>query len=235
MAYTLKAEKRTRNGEGERRAGGLPAIVYGVEKESVSVSLRLNEFTKLYRQASESALIDLELDGKVSGKVLVQDTQRDPVSEKFIHVDLRAIDMNKSIKTFVELKFIGEPPAVKELGGTFVSNLKSVEVKCLPKDLVEYIDVDLNVLKTFSDVIKVRDLKVPEGIVIISPHAEDLVAKALPALTEEEIKKMEEEGAAVDVSKIEDAVKKPEKEEEGAEGAAATDKDKSEPKKEEKK
>ena len=233
MAYILKAEKRARKGEGERRAGGLPAVVYGSGKEAVSISLRLNEFAKLYEQASESTLIDLELDGKSAGKVLVQDIQRDPVKGFFIHVDLRAIDMTKPVKAFVELKFTGESPAVKELGGTLVTNLKSVEVKCLPKDLVEYIDVDLNVLKSFSDAIKVKNLIVPEAITIVSPHADDLVAKAIPALTEEEIKKMEEEGKAADVTKIEDAVKKPEKEEEGAEGAAATDK--AEPKKEEKK
>ncbi len=219
MVYKLQAKVRDVRGEKSRTVKDLPAVIYGAEKESQALTLSISEFIKLYEAAGESSLIDLVIDGKDDGKVLVQDVQLDPLSGRIIHVDLRRINMNKPMTATVELNFIGESPAVKAAGGTLVRTLEEVEVECLPKDLVSHIDVDLSVLATFEDMIKVGDLKLPAGITVISPNAEDLVAKATPALTEEEIKKMEEEAAAMDVSKIEDAKEK--KVEEGEEGAEA--------------
>jgi len=133
----------------------------------------------------------------------------------------------------VELRFVGEAPVIKEQGGTLMRNLESVEVKCLPKDLVSHIDVDLTVLKTFDDVVKIKNLIVPAGITITNPHAEDLIAKATAALTEEEIKAMEESAKPADLTKIEVAGKK--KEEEGEEGVEAAAKPEAGAGKEEKK
>ena len=136
----------------------------------------------------------------------------------------------------VELRFVGESPVIKAQGGTVMRSVENVEVKCLPKDLVSHIDVDLSVLKTFDDVVKVKDLIVPAGITITNPNAEDLVVKVTEALTEDEIKAMETAAAPVDLSKIETAGKKKEEGEEGAEGAAKPEAgEKKEEKKEEKK
>lgn len=222
MSFTLTAAMRQIKGQKVRYEGLLPGVIYGAGKNSESVSIKLPEFLKLYKQAGEASLIDLSLDGKDAGKVLVQDVQYDPVSDAIIHVDLRRIDMNKVMTATVGLKFVGEVPVIKEQGGTLVTTVQQVQVKCLPKDLVSHIDVDLKSLVNYEIVIKIKDLKLPAGITITSPHAEDLVVKAARALTEEEIKKMEEEAAAADVSKIESSAKKKEEEEtaEGAEGAA---------------
>lgn len=195
----------------------IPGVVYGMGAPATSVSLNYDEFAKLYDEAGEASLIDLLLGDKADGKVLIQDIQYDPVSDRIVHVDLRRIDMNKTMTATVELRFVGEAPVIKEQGGTLMRNIMAVEVKCLPKDLVSHINVDLTVLKTFDDVIKIKDLIVPAGITITNPHAEDLIAKATAALTEEEIKAMEQTAAPVDLSKIETAGKK--KEEEAAEGA----------------
>lgn len=195
----------------------LPAVVYGMGGAATSITLSYEEFAKLYKEAGEASLIDLLLDNKEDGKVLVQDIQYDPVTDIMSHVDLRRIDMNKALTATVELRFIGESPVIKEQGGTLMHNLGEVEVTCLPKDLISHIDVDISVLKTFDDTIKVKDLPVPSTVTITNPQAEDLVAKVIPAMTEEEIKAME---AAVpaDLSKIEDAKKK--EEGEAAEGEA---------------
>ena len=220
MTFILQALARTQKGEQTKLEGGLPAVVYGAGGEAQSLTLVSKNFEKMFAEAGEASLIDLEIDGKVVGKVLVQDTQFDPVTDRLIHVDLRRIDMNKPITAHVELVFVGEASAIKEKGGTLVKSVDEVEVKCLPKDLVAHLEVDLSVLKTFDNVIKIKDLKLPAGVEIVSPHAEDLVAKAQAALTEDQIKAMEEANKApVDLSKIETVGKKKEDEAEaGAEG-----------------
>lgn len=217
MIYKLLATVRTKKGAKARTKSVLPAVVYGVGQEPAAVGLNYDEFAKLYHQAGEATLIDLVIGDKDGGKVLIKDMQYDPVTDRIIHVDLKRIDMNKTMTATIELRFVGETPIIKEQGGTLMHNVEEVEVECLPKDLVSHIDVDLSVLKTFDDSIKVKNLVVPSGITIINFHAEDLVAKAAPALTEEEIKAMEEAAKPADLSEIEVAGKK---KEEAGEAAA---------------
>lgn len=219
MSFKISASARTAKGADVRTKTVIPAVVYGMGDKTTSIALNYDEFTKLFREAGEASLVDLFLNDKEGGKVLIQDIQYDPVSDRIIHVDLRRIDMNKVMTAIVELRFVGEAPVIKEQGGTLMHNISDVEVKCLPKDLVSHIDVDLSVLKTFDDIIKVKDLRIPAGITVTSPNAEDLVAKATPALTEEEIKAMEEVTKPADLSAIEVAGKKKE-EEAVAEGEA---------------
>lgn len=238
MTYKLSALLRKAKGEQTREEGKLPGVVYGAGSETTSIVLEYKDFDKMFQMAGASTLIDLSLDGKETGKVLVQEVQYNPVNDRIIHVDLRRIDMNKPLTAMVELNFIGESPAVKAEGGTLVRAIQKVEVKCLPKDLVNKIDVSVDVLKTFKDAVKVKDLNLPAGVTILGLNSEDVVVTATPALTEDQIKALEEAGKQADLSKIEVAGKKKEEEEavEGAEGAAAPAGDKKpEEKKEEKK
>lgn len=240
MSYKLSVLSRQLLGEKIRAEGKLPGVVYGAGKEAESITLDYKEFNKLYQAAGESSLIDLDVEGKEAGKILIQDVQYDPTTDRIIHVDLRHIDMNKPVTAMVDLHFIGESPAIKAEGGTLVRTIQKVEVKCLPKDLVSKIEVDVSVLKTFHDAVKAKDMVLPAGIAILGLNPEDVVVTAAPALTEEQIKAMEEAGKQVDLSKIEVVGKKEEAEEEAAaeEGAAlapATDKKASDKKSEEKK
>lgn len=221
MAYLLQAVTRTIKGAKTREQGKLPAVTYGAGNETVSLDLNYSDFLKLYKQAGDSSLIDLEIDGKNVGKVLVHEVQRDPVKDTPTHIDLRRIDMNKVMQAPVVLHFIGEAPAVKALGGTLVQNLSMVTVECLPKDLVSFIEVSLDGLKTFDDLVKVKDLVLSPGLKVVAPHGDALVVKVTASLTEDEIKAMEDAGKNLDVSKIETAGKKKEEEEAPAEGAAA--------------
>lgn len=221
MAFKMSAVKREIKGEKVRKEGLLPAVIYGAGGENDSLSLSYNEFSKIYNEAGESSLVDLDVDNKDFGKILIHDVQYDPVSGRVSHVDLLRIDMNKPISASVELRFVGESAAIKEAGGTLVKNIEHVEIECLPKDLLNHIDVDLSVLKTFDNSVTVADLNIPSGVTIIEPSAETTVVKAVPAMTEEEIKAMEAESvAAVDVTKIESAAPKKEKDGEG-DGAEA--------------
>lgn len=231
MSFKLSATTRNVKGEKIRTRTVIPAVVYGMGEKATSITIGYEDFAKLYREAGEASLIDLFLDDKEDGKVLIQDIAYDPVSDLMTHADLRRIDMNKTLTATVELRFIGEASVIKEQGGTLMRNLSEVEVQCLPKDLISHIDVDVSVLKTFDDLIKVKDLPVPSTITITSPNGEDLVAKATPAMSEEEMKALEAVAAPVDLSKIESAGKKKEEGEEGAEAEAGAPAGKEEPKK----
>lgn len=219
MSFSLSAKTRVGgNAEQERSVGEIPGVVYGGDRASTTVvSVRGTDFIRLYNQAGESTLIDFSIDGGAPVKVLVQSVQLDPVKNVPVHIDFRQINMNKPMEVAVELNFIGEAPAVKELAGTLTKNLDSVTVSCLPKDLVSELTVDLSLLKTFDDAIRVKDLVAPTGITIES-DPEQTIAKVTPPLSEEELKAMEEP-VVVDLSAIE-VEKKGKKEEEGAEGAA---------------
>jgi large subunit ribosomal protein L25 len=219
MAYLLKAVTRTIKGKKTREQGALPAVTYGAGNETVSLDLNNGDFLKLYKLAGDSSLIDLEIDGKNVGKVLVHEVQYHPVKDVPTHVDLRRIDMNKMMQAPVVLHFIGEAPAVKAMGGTLVQNLSQVTVECLPKDLVSFIEVDLGILKSFEDLVKVKDLVLSEGLTVVTPHGDALVVKVAASLTEDEIKALEDAGKNLDVNKIESSGKK--KEEEGVAGEAA--------------
>lgn len=225
MEYKLSGVKRDKKGAKTRKTGALPAVVYGAGGEVISLDLMPNDFVKMYRETGESTLIDLSVDEKPIGKVLVQEVQYDPVSDRVIHVDLRRIDMKKPMRARVSINFIGEAPIIKESGGTLVHNIEHVEVECLPSDLVSHIDVDLSIFKSYAVVLKVGDLSVPAGVKILSPHAGVLVAKVAEALSEEEIKAMEEAGKAADVSKIELVEKKKAEEEGEGEGTEGEKKD----------
>lgn len=236
MSYSLVAVKRSAKGPKTRSAGQIPAVIYGAELPSASLAVEPAQFIKLYNEAGSASLIDMIVDGQNAGKAIVQEVQFDPVSDRIVHVDFRRIDMNKEMTTSVELRFVGEVPVIKASGGTLVTNLSEVEVTCLPKDLVSHIDIDVTGLTSFEQTITVKDIKVPSGIKIISPAPEALVAKPTPALTEEEIKAMEEASKApVDLSKIESATKKKEAEEEGAAEDGKKDAKEAAPKKDAKK
>lgn len=222
MTITLTASLRKNKGTKARAEGFLPAVVYGAGAEPQSLSLSHAEFLKIYRQAGESTLIDLLVDSQPSGKALIQDVQLDPVSDSIIHVDLRRIDMTKPITAPVPLLFTGEAPIIKSSGGTLVTNTATVEVKCLPKDLVARLEVSLAGLVSYENVIKIKDIQLPAGVEIVNPRADDLVVKAAPAMTEEEIKALEAASTtAVDLNAIELAGKKKPEEGEAAEGEAA--------------
>lgn len=191
MTISFSVQKRNAQAEETRAQGKIPGVIYGPEMESISVMADYNSFEKLFREAGESSLIDFQVEGGDTIKALIQDIQHDPVKGKMTHFDLRQINMTQEMHAHVVLKFVGEAPAVKEAGGTLMKSLEEVEVKCLPQDLVSELDVDLSVLKTCDDTIHVKDLVLPKGIQIVG-DPDTMIAKVAAALTEDELKAMEE-------------------------------------------
>ncbi|MFA6422521.1 MAG: 50S ribosomal protein L25 [Candidatus Buchananbacteria bacterium] len=178
MTIKLEAESRTIHGKNNyklREKGIVPAVVFGQGEESKSIQVNYVQFEKIYKEAGENTIVDLMVDGKLV-KVLISEVHYDPIKNRYVHVDLQKIKMDQEINANVELTFIGESKAVKEDGGSIVTSISEVEIRCLPGDLIHGIEVDVSVLESFDDVIKIKDLKIPSSVEIADHEPEDIVA-----------------------------------------------------------
>ncbi len=203
----IQATKRAVSGKqvkALRHAGKLPAVLYGHNVETQQIELSEKDFGKVFKQAGESTLVNLVVDGK-GQQVLIHDVQNHYLNGQPIHVDFYAINMAEKIKVKVPLHFLHDAPAVKALGGTLVKNLSEVEVECLPGDLPHNFEIDISNLNTFEDAIRISDIKVSEKVIILSKPDEVIVTVARPR-TEEEMKALEET-VTEDVTKVEGVVK----------------------------
>lgn len=227
--YKLKSTSR----EGKRvvdlrKNGKIPAVVYGSDFKNRIISVDSPIFKRVFDQAGESSLINLSIDDSSPEKVLVHEVQIDPVTSEIIHIDFYKVNMKEKIKTEIPLKLVGESLAVVDLEGTLVSNKDSVAVECLPSDLVHEIEVDISVLKTFDDVIKISDIKAPARIEILD-DLEEVAILVQPPRSEEELAELEEKPEE-DVEAVEVEGEKPEEGEEveGEEEVSEEEKAKSE-------
>ncbi|MFA5871688.1 MAG: 50S ribosomal protein L25 [Parcubacteria group bacterium] len=221
MEISLKAEIREGKQDSALKADNIPAILYGNGIENIKLYIGKKEFSKLYEKGGESTILKLILGNGENRNVIIKDVQRDILSGQFRHADFYQVRMDEEIEAEIELVFIGESVAVKELGGVLVKNMDSIEVKCLPGDLPSKIEVDLTKLKTFDDYIYIKDLPISEKVeVTIDP--ETVVALVTEPRTEEELAELETE-VKEDVTKVEGVVKE-EKAEEGKEGAVPEEK-----------
>lgn len=232
MAITLKVEKRELKTDvaALRAAGKIPAVFYGKKEQSTPISIATVDFVKAYRSAGESTVVILKGEG-IEVESLIHDMDLHPVTGKPMHADFYVFEKGKKIKVDVPLDFVGVAPAIKELGGSLIKVLHTIEIEALPKDLPHKISVDIASLVDFKSSIKAGDIKLPEGVAL-SMNAEDIVASAAEAKAEEE-----EVVAPVDLDAIEVEKKGKEAKEgaEGAEGAAAPAADAKADKKEAKK
>lgn len=187
--FILNATKRTETGNRVKKlraTSKIPATLYGRGLASLNLTLDYVPFEKIYHQSGESSLVDLNIERASPTKVLIQDVQYHPLTNRIIHVDLRQVKMDEKLKTDIKLNFIGESPAVKELGGIFVRSFATVPVECLPGDLVSEINVEISSLKEFGDVLHVKDILPPSGIKILA-HDVDVIATVTPPRSEEEL------------------------------------------------
>jgi large subunit ribosomal protein L25 len=199
----LKAEKRELK---EKRSDFVPAILYGQKVENQNLWVDEKDFTKAYKIAGGSTLVDITI-GDDKRSVLIYDVQVHPVTGSFVHIDFFQVDMKKEIETDIELVFIGIAPAVKELGGTFVKSVSKLPIRCLPGNLVNNIEVDISVIETFDDYIYVKDLNIPKGIEV-TLEDKIVIALATAPRTAAEMEALDEEvdGDITQVEGMEEAV-----------------------------
>lgn len=208
---TLPAQPRAELGKTVdrlRRRHLIPAVIYGHNLPSQTISVDERVFQRVYRQAGSSSLVDLVIGEQPPLKTLIQAIQRHPTTQHVTHVDFYQVKMGEKITADIELRFVGESSAVKEQGGVFVRARDAVKVECLPGDLVPSIDVDISVLKKFDDRLHVSDLTVPSGITLLE-KTDEVVASVTPPRSEEELaalsEKVEENVEAVKVEEKEKA------------------------------
>lgn len=177
-----------------RRQGLIPAVFYGKGVDNQHINLEYEAFRKVYKTAGENTIIDLNIDGKKSVKVLVHNIQVDPEYDRFIHVDFINIKMDEEITAMIPIILEGLAPAVKDLGGTLVQSLDEVEVKCLPADLPHEIKGNVDLLIDFNTSLHVSDLVKPDKVEITS-DPEQTVATVAAQQEEKEEEPVVEEGA----------------------------------------
>lgn len=214
--YSIQAEKRDLKISPNtiRRAGGLPAIVYGKEVQPIPVLVDAKNFSQVYRQAGESSLVNLIIPGEGEKLILFKEPQHDPRTGEIIHVDLYQIKLGEKIRTDVPLVFEGEAPAVEEFEGVLVTNKDKLEIECLPSNLPREIKVDLGTLAQIDDTILVKDLKLPAGVEILDDPEDSIVV--ITRQREEEVEPVVSEEEAVAGVEVEG-----EKKEEPTEAKAA--------------
>lgn len=195
--FVIKAKKRDLNIKLDalRKGGEIPAVFYGLGKDTVSISIPITEFKKAWREAGESSPVKLSLESS-DIDVLIHEVQVDPVTDEPIHVDFLAIDMKKKIQVNIPLEFVGISGAVKNGLGNLVKVLHEIEVEALPTDLPHNLQVDISTLETLENQIFVSDIKLPAGVVMIT-EGDEVVASIVAQVEEKE------EEAIVDLSSIE--------------------------------
>ncbi len=171
----------------------IPVEFYGRGVENRSFQVDYQPFRRLFRVAGKNTVVALNIEGEKNKiNVVVYDVSYHPVTDKITHIDLISVKMDEFIFTEIPVVLTGVAPAVKELGGTLTHNLDEIQVKCLPGDLVNNIEVNIESLVDFNSFIRVKDLPVPHGVELID-DPEDVVVTVLAPRVEEEVK--EEEGA----------------------------------------
>lgn len=188
---SLIAQKREKkeNLNQLRAASFMPAVVYSSNiKENILIKIKRQDFEKVYKQAGQHGLIDLEIKDEKPLKVIIKDIAKHPVKGLFAHADFYVVNMEEKIISQLPINIIGEAPAVNILAGILVKQSDYIEVECLPGDLLNKIDVDISGLKEFVDAIHARDLKLPETVKLISDPDLVIVNISEPKKEEEQPK-----------------------------------------------
>ncbi len=176
--FTLNAETRVLLGKGAsrrlRHADKVPAVIFGGEEAPQSLTLEHRQVAKLANQeAFYSSIVTINIDGKPTQAIL-KDMQRHAYKPKVTHLDFQRVDANAALHTSVPLHFINaeNSDAVKLSGANISHNLNEVEIKCLPANLPEFIEVDLSAIAV-GQILHLSDLVLPEGVELAQPISAD--------------------------------------------------------------
>jgi len=181
----LKAERRTITGKqvnSLRRTGNLPAVMYGRRVEPVPIILEAHSAGLILAKLSSSSLVTIELEGK-EYPALVRERQRDYIKGFLTHVDFLAVSLTEKIRASVRIELSGVSPAVKDLNAVLVHGLDSLEVECLPTELLGRITVDISNINQVGDGIYVRDINLAENIRVLD-NPDQMIAVATYAKEE---------------------------------------------------
>jgi large subunit ribosomal protein L25 len=176
---TLEFETRTVVGKKVnrlRRAGILPATVYGKGVGPFTVQISARGFNEAYRRAGKTSLIDLTIPGQPMQSAFVHSLQRHPVSRAILHADFLVVDLKIEISVEVPVHIIGESELVERGDAALNQVLNTLNVRALPAELPSYIEVDISVLDSLEKSIRVRDIPPLEHGAIVTDEDELIVS-----------------------------------------------------------
>lgn len=224
MARQLKLKAKSREGLGKGRVkrlrtdGVIPAVLYGPRTQPEAIGVAAQEFRNLMKGIhGHNVLVDLELEqgGKTNNRLaLIQDIQQHPVSDTVLHVDFREVSATEKFRSSVQVRALGEPAGVKTGGGVLETVMHELHVECLPKDLPDAIEVNVEAMEIGASV-HIRDITPPPGVTLLDDKDRTVFIVAAP-LTEEA-----EAAAVAGEATAEPEVITAKKEEGAEEGAAA--------------
>lgn len=166
-----------------RVAGKIPAVLYGGGQDPVALEVDPKQISRiLFSETGHNTIFDLELGGAAAAKAMIVDWQREPIKDQLIHIDLKRIALDKTLKVSVRVKLIGTPMGVKLKGGILDLVLREVEVECLPGDIPSHIDVDVTNLD-LNQSVRVSDLPHSDKLKFLD--AEDATVAHVVSIREE--------------------------------------------------
>lgn len=206
MKHTkLLAEKRKILGKKVkklRRAGITPGNIYGKNIKSQSIQVDTKKFIEVYSEVGETGLVDITLADQTI-PVLIQNVNKN-FRNQILHADFYQVNLKEKVKAAVPLEVVGEPKAVTDKIGLLMNIISEVEVEALPEELPDNIEVNVEHLANIDDQITVGELKVAQGIEILTDK-EQVVAKIGELVTKEAQEEAAAEEAAAEAAKEEGA------------------------------
>lgn len=170
-----------------RRSGVVPAVVYGSGKEARTIQLSAHDFDQALKgHMSEHMVMDLEIGGDKPLKVLLKEVQHHPVSHKIIHADFNEISMTKKLRVEIPVQLVGEPVGVLQQGGILEAIMRSIEVECLPSDIVEFFSLDVSALN-IGDSLLAANIQIDKSKYTILTSPDQAIVKVSAPKAEEEV------------------------------------------------
>jgi large subunit ribosomal protein L25 len=162
-----------------RKAGIIPANIFGHNEEPQAVQIDAVEFDRLVRAHRATSVIALRESGNAAPQTaLIRHVQHDPRSGKIVHIDFFRVSLTERLTSRIPLRFVGEAPAVKNEGGVLLHLLDSLEVECEAGDIVEYLEVDVTPLTEIDATIHAGDVKLPEKYTLLTDPKEGIAKVA---------------------------------------------------------
>ncbi len=184
LKATLRKDLKKSTTKALRRAGQVPAVLYGKKTENKNIAVDEITFQKWMRKVGKNTIFSLEIEGNDKHQVLVYDVQFDPIKEKLYHIDFYEVDMESEIETSVPVKLVGEAPAERE-GGIISQLLYELTVRCLPADIPEEIEVDISNVE-LGDTIQVKDIRDRVSVELLHEDDETILTVQAPSVVPEE-------------------------------------------------
>jgi large subunit ribosomal protein L25 len=175
--FTKNAARRV------RVAGKIPAVLYGAGIDPIAVEVEPKQISRiLFSEAGHNTIFDIDVEGQGLTKAMIVDWQREPINDLLIHIDMKRIALDKTLRLKVRVKLLGVPVGVKTAGGILDQVLREVEIECLPADIPSHIDVDVSELGIHG-AIRVADLPHTGSVKYL--NAEDATVAHVTSIREE--------------------------------------------------